>query len=144
MKIHSIIIALFVAMLSFNAYGGEKVHHVIYHVDSNDPKTMNLTLNNIQNMRQYYAKKGEKVEIELVANGPGIFMFDESSPVKARIETMSLEASNLKFSGCAISKHKLGKKTGKELTMLGEISMTPSGVVRLVELQEAGYSYIRP
>ena len=144
MRIYTIIIGLLSALLSFNAFAGEKIHHVIYHVDQNNPKTMNLALNNIQNMRNYYAKKGEKVMIELVANGPGIFMFDESSPVKARIETMSLEASNLKFSGCAISKHKIGKKTGKDLTMLSEVSMIPSGVIRLVELQEEGYSYIRP
>lgn len=144
MKLFSIATLLFATLLGFNAYAGGKAHHVVYHVDQNDPKAMNLTLNNIQNMRKYYKDKGEEVTIELVANGPGILMFNEDSPVKARIETMSLEASNLTFSGCAVSTHKIGKKRGKELKLLGEVTSTPSGVVRISELQEEGYSYIRP
>ncbi len=144
MRLLTLAITLAISLLGFNAFAAGKVHQVVFHVDQNNPKVMNLTLNNVQNMRNYYKKAGEEVIIEVVVNGPGIFMYDESSPVKARIETMSLEASNVKFSGCSISKQKIGKKTGKELKMLSEVQMIPSGVVRLVELQEDGFAYIRP
>lgn len=144
MRYLTIAAMLVMTLIGSNAIAANKVHHVVYHMDQNNPKAMNLTLNNIQNMRNYYKKKGEEVTIELVANGPGILMFNEDSPVKARIETMALEASNLTFSGCAISAHKIGKKMGKELKMISEITSTPSGVVRISELQEEGYSYIRP
>ncbi len=140
----TITVLVFASLWSFTAYAGGKAHHVVYHVDENDPKAMNLALNNIQNMRNFYAKKGEKVTIELVANGPGILMFDEDSPVKARIETIALSADNVKFSGCSISQQKISKKFGKKITLLSEVSPTPSGVVRLVELQEDGFAYIRP
>jgi intracellular sulfur oxidation DsrE/DsrF family protein len=36
------------------------------------------------------------------------------------------------------------KKEGKELVLVSEAKQVPSGVVRLMELQEQGYSYIRP
>jgi len=36
------------------------------------------------------------------------------------------------------------EKEGKVPPLIAEAKNVPSGVVRLMELQEAGYSYIRP
>jgi intracellular sulfur oxidation DsrE/DsrF family protein len=36
------------------------------------------------------------------------------------------------------------KTEGKEVPILSEAALVPSGVVRLMELQEKGWSYIRP
>jgi intracellular sulfur oxidation DsrE/DsrF family protein len=36
------------------------------------------------------------------------------------------------------------KKEGKQLELVPEASMVPSGVVRMMELQEKGWSYVRP
>ena len=38
----------------------------------------------------------------------------------------------------------MNAKAGQEVALLEEATVVPSGVVRLVELQEAGYTYIRP
>ena len=38
----------------------------------------------------------------------------------------------------------MAKKEGKEITLIDEARMVPAGVVRLMELQEQGYSYVRP
>jgi intracellular sulfur oxidation DsrE/DsrF family protein len=38
----------------------------------------------------------------------------------------------------------MSEKAGKEVALLEEASIVPSGVVRLVELQEQGFSYVRP
>jgi intracellular sulfur oxidation DsrE/DsrF family protein len=38
----------------------------------------------------------------------------------------------------------MSKQEGKEIPILSEARVVPSGVVRLIELQEKGYSYIRP
>ena len=123
----------------------EKIHKIAVHVDQNDPKTMNLALNNVVNLNKYYASKGEKVEIEVVAYGPGLHMFrPDTSPVKARIETMGLQFDNLKFSACGNTRRKMSAKAGKKIEIMPEAQMVPSGVVRLIELQEKGYAYIRP
>ncbi len=83
--------------------------------------------------------------IELVAYGPGLYIFiDGKSPVAARIEAMSLGIENLTFAACGNTHSKMSKKTGKEIKLLDGVTMTSSGVVRLVELQEQGYAYIRP
>ncbi|MCP4074339.1 MAG: hypothetical protein GY742_21840 [Hyphomicrobiales bacterium] len=145
MRIHTIIAAIVMSLISFNAFGGEKIHRIAFHVDQNDPKVMNMTLNNVQNVRKYYDAKGEKVVIEVVAYGPGLMMYSEAkSPVKDRIAAMSLEISDLKFSACGNTHRKMSKKMGKNMELIGEAEMVPSGVVQLVTLQEDGYSYVRP
>lgn len=143
----NIIVALgmILGMLAAPAFAGDKIHHIAFHVDENDPQVMNMALNNVQNVKKYYSAKGEKVVIEVVAYGPGLMMFrDDKSPVKDRLATMALEISDLKFSACGNTHRKMSKKAGKDIKLVSEAQMVPSGVVRLVELQEDGYAYVRP
>ncbi len=146
MRITTIVAMLFAALFSVSsAFSAEKIHRVAFHVDENDPQVMNMTLNNVKNVRKYYDSKGEKVIIEVVAYGPGLMMLrEDKSPVKDRIAAMALEISDLKFSACGNTHRKMSKKAGKNIELVSEAEMVPSGVVQLVTLQEAGYSYIRP
>jgi len=143
----TLVFGLFVAAITPSSIvvAGEKVHRIAVHVDQNDPRVMNLALNNVVNVNKYYASKGEKVEIEVVAYGPGLHMYRaDTSPVKARVEKMSLEFDNLKFSACGNTHRKMSEKAGKKIKIMSEAQMVPSGVVQLIELQEKGYSYLRP
>ena len=145
MNIKSILAFLFVTLWSVGAIAGEKIHRVAFHVDQNDPKVMNMTLNNVKNVRKFYDAKGEKVIIEVVAYGPGLMMFrQDKSPVKDRISAMALEITDLKFSACGNTHRKMSKKAGKEIKLVSEAVMVQSGVVQLISLQEEGYSYVRP
>jgi len=121
------------------------MHKVAIHVDENDPARMNLALNNVANVNKYYDSIGESVEIELVAYGPGLHMFrTDTSPVKERISVMSLELDNLTFSACGNTQNAMQKKAGKDIVLIDEANVVPSGVVQLIELQEQGYAYVRP
>jgi len=120
------------------------IHQVAIHVDQNDPAVMNMALNNAKNIDNYYKAKGDAVTIEIVAYGPGLKMYIPGSPVEDRISAMSLEMSNLSFSACGNTHKKMSKKAGKEIALLDEATIVPSGAVRLIELQEQGYSYLRP
>lgn len=125
--------------------GDDSVHKVAIHVDDNDPKRMNMALNNIKNLRKYYDSVGEKVQIELVAYGPGLHMLRaDTSPVADRISAMSLEIEDLTFSACGNTHAAMSKKAGEEVKLLDEANMVPSGVVQLIALQEKGYAYVRP
>lgn len=122
-----------------------KVHHLAFHVDQNDPQLMNMVLNNAANATSYFQSKGDSVEIEIVAYGPGLSMLiDGRSPVQERISVMALENPNLKFDACGNTLAGLEKKVGHAVPIVGEAQVVPSGVARLVELQEDGYTYIRP
>ena len=123
----------------------DAVHKVAIHVDDNDPKRMNMALNNIKNLRKYYDSVGEKVEIELIDYGPGLHMIRaDTSPVAERISVMALEIDNLTFSACGNTHAAMSKKAGEDVKLLDEANMVPSGVVQLIALQEKGYAYVRP
>ena len=127
------------------SFAGEDVRRVAIHVDQNDKKLMNLALNNAENITKYYKDKGQKVEIRIVAYGPGLHMYRaDTSPVKTRIAAMSLQYSNLSFAACANTLRKMSEKTDKKISIIEEAKMVPSGVVELIELQRQGWSYIRP
>lgn len=120
-------------------------HRLAIHVDQNDAKVMNLALNNVKNVASYYKEKGEEIIIEVVAYGPGLNMYvQDKSPVKDRISAMSLEMDNIVFSACENTLHAFEKAAGGKVPLISEAKMVPSGVVRLIELQEEGYSYVKP
>lgn len=120
-------------------------HKVAIHVNQNDPAVMNMALNNAKNLQAYYAQKGEAVDLEIVTYGPGLHMVMADSPVKDRISTMAMEAGDhMHFSACANTMAAMERKSGKKPTLLSEATVVPSGVVRLMELQEQGYSYVKP
>jgi intracellular sulfur oxidation DsrE/DsrF family protein len=57
---------------------------------------------------------------------------------------MSLGMENLSFAACGNTMAKMAKKEGNDIPIMSEAKQVTSGVVRLIELQEAGYSYLRP
>jgi uncharacterized protein len=124
-----------------------KPHHLLIQVNQNDPAVMNLALNNATNVLEYYRTKGEEVNVDLVAYGPGLQMLrDDTSPVKDRIKTLKEMAfpGKVQFSACNVTKEGMEKKEGHPITVLSEAAIVPSGVVHLMELQEKGWSYVRP
>lgn len=137
--------AALAATMATGVFAEGKTHYVAVHVDQNDPKVMNMALNNVQNVTKYYESKGDTVMVELVAYGPGLMMYiPGKSPVADRIATMSLELENLSFAACGNTHRKMSEKAGKEIALMDEATVVPSGVVRLIELQEEGYAYVRP
>jgi hypothetical protein len=142
----TIALALMAAFMTGQAtIAAGTTHYLVIHVDSSDPKTQNLALNNAANVTKYYEDKGETVVIEMVTYGPGLTMLiPGKSPVEDRIKTMSLEFENLTFAACGVTRGKMAAKAGHEIPIMDEATMTPSGVVRIMELQEQGYAYVRP
>jgi intracellular sulfur oxidation DsrE/DsrF family protein len=127
------------------AWSQAKSHKVAIHVDDSDPQRINLALNNVENIQKHYAAKGEKVEIEVVTYGPGLVMLRaDTSPAKDRVAAMTLEYPGLRFSACENTRTGMSKREGKDVPLVKEAKSVPSGVIRLIELQEQGWSYLRP
>ena len=108
---------------------------------------MNLALNNVTNVIEYYRGKGEDVNVDIVTYGPGLNMLRaDTSPVQDRIKRLKDLAfpSKIQFSACNVTKEGMEKKEGHPIKVLSEAVIVPSGMVRLMELQEQGWSYVRP
>jgi uncharacterized protein len=136
--------ALLAIALASSALAGEAKHRLAIHVDQNDPQVMNLALNNATNVIEYYRAKNEDVDVDIVTYGPGLHA--DTSPVKDRLKRLKELAfpGNVQFSACNNTKQGMEKSEGKEVPILSEATLVPSGVVRLMELQEKGWSYVRP
>jgi uncharacterized protein len=147
-----ILVGLAVALVCGIAWHGavaEKPpqHRIAIQVDQNDPQVMNLVLNNVSNIIEYYRDKGQDVRVEVVAYGPGLNMLrDDTSPVKDRLKQLKDLSfpSELTFSACNNTKQAMEKHEGHAITIVPQASLVPSGAVRLMELQEQGWSYLRP
>jgi hypothetical protein len=122
-------------------------HRLVIQVDQNDPAVMNLALNNATNVIDYYRAKGEEVDLDIVTYGPGLNMLrTDTSPVQDRIKALKDYAfpSKIQFSACNNTKQNMEKKEGRPISVMSEAVLVPSGVVRVMELQERGWSYLRP
>lgn len=138
-----LLIALATGALAADA----KPHRVSIQVDQNDPQLMNLALNNATNVIEYYRAKNEDVDIDIVTYGPGLHMLRaDTSPVQDRIKRLKEMAfpGKIQFSACNNTRQGMEKTEGHAIPIVSEATVVPSGVVRLMELQEQGWSYVRP
>ena len=123
----------------------QKEHHLILQVTTNDAAAMNLALNNATNVTDYYKGVGEKVIIEVVTFGPGLHMLrEDTSPVKARIEEMVLSMPEVAFKACGNTKEKMQRAENKSIPIIQQAKVVKSGVVRVMELEEKGWTYVKP
>ena len=131
--------------LAADAPAAKEEHRLILQVNTNDPAAMNLALNNATNVTQYYKEIGEKVKIEVVTFGPGLHMLrDDTSPVKARIEEMALSTPEVSFKACGNTQQNMQKAENKKVPIVPQAQVVKSGVVRVMELQEQGWTYVKP
>ena len=144
----AVLIAIAAGVFSLNmAHADGAKHRIVIQVDQNDPEIMNLALGNARNVIETYRAKNEDVNIEVVAYGPGLHMLrDDTSPVKDRIKEISELSfpSNITFSACNNTKQGMEKREGHPITIIPQAHLVPAGVVRIMELEEQGYSYVKP
>ncbi len=114
--------------------------HVVMQVDGDNPATWNLALNNAQNLLNYFGQ--EKIQIVIVAFGPGLKMLLKGSPVAGRIAAQNSEG--VEFDACHNTMEGMAKKLGHMPILVPDAVVVPAGVVRIMQLEKAGFAYIKP
>jgi len=123
----------------------KREHHIVFQLTDNDPARMTMVLDNIANVSRFYSDKGDQVEFEVVAYGPGLHMLRaDTSPVKDRVKSIRLSIPDVTFTACGNTVESMEKAEGRKIELLPQVAVVPAGVARLTELQEQGWSYIRP
>lgn len=132
---------------AFPAVAGDKVHRLALQISDDSPDKMNTVLGNATNAARYYSEKGEKLEIRVVAYSGGLNMLrTDKSPVLERLKEVSKSAP-ITFEACNNSIEGVAKKEGKkpsEIPLVPGTKVVPAGVVELMELNEAGWTIVRP
>ena len=118
----------------------DQMHKLVIQVSSADPVTQKIALNNAVNVQKTLGI--DNVKVEIVAYGPGLSLLTKSSKQGKRVT--SLAQQDITFSACGNTMKKIKKKTGKMPVLLEGVTVVPGGVIRIMELQQQGYAYIRP
>ena len=135
----NIAITFALAFVALTANAAEKLK-VVYHVT--EFERVPFVLGNIENHIKGVGGPGN-VEIILVAHGTAVKAFDKSSADKSLLERYgALQKSGIEFDACGNTLNK-EKLTLQDLPS-GFVRVDQGGVVRIAELQHAGYIYIRP
>jgi intracellular sulfur oxidation DsrE/DsrF family protein len=123
----------------------KSTHRVVIQVTQNDPAIMNMALNNAENLVRFYKEKDEPLLIELVAYGAGLnILRDDTSPVKDRLAAIAGGMKNVTFSGCGNTLTAQSRQENKDIKLIPEARIVPAGIARIVELEEQGWTYVRP
>jgi uncharacterized protein len=132
------IAGLALAMPAFAQTAAPAKHRLVIQVTDNDPARWAMVLNNTKNA-QVSVRGADKIEIEIVAYGPGIYMLKGDSPVGARLD--EAVKSGVKVVGCenTMTAFKLDKAE-----MRSTIGYVPAGITELMLKQQEGWSYVRP
>jgi intracellular sulfur oxidation DsrE/DsrF family protein len=143
----SIFMAAFVTLAFFDSAQAEGKRCVAVHVPQDDPKALKQAVNIASNLPKQLGV--DNVTVEVVAQGPGLSLLTDGSPEAERIQSLITESENtmgggVTFSACAATMAGIKKKTGKEPVLLPGVGVVhPGAVVRVMELQEQGCSYVR-
>lgn len=113
-----------------------KKHHVIFHVTDSDPVKWNQALNNAGNLQKALGK--ENVEIEIVANGPGLDMMKFESSVGNRMKDAIGAGVSILACGATMKGANLTEKD-----LFPGVKVVPGGVVQIMNREEAGWTYIK-
>ena len=113
---------------------------LVIQVSSADEVKQKVALNNAVNMQKALGQ--DNITIEVVAYGPGLSLLTDKSSQLQRVASLAMQ--EIRFSACGTSMNKLAKKTGHMPVLIEGVQVVPAGVIRIMELQEQGYAYIRP
>lgn len=110
---------------------------LVIQVSDGDPKKWNLALNNARNVQADLGK--DKVQVEIVAYGPGLAMLKADSPVAARL-AQALDG-NVGLMAC---ENTMTNTKTTRAQMYNGIGYVPAGVTHIMQRQREGWSYVRP
>lgn len=113
---------------------------LVIQVSTDDVRIQNMALNNAVNMQKLLGV--DNIDIEIVAYGPGLSIMTPESPASKRIPSLALQ--NITFSACGNTMDTIKRKSGKDTVLVEGVRVVQAGVMRIMELQEQGYTYIRP
>ncbi len=127
-----------------SAYGLEEKpfaeQRVVLQLSDSDAAKQTLVLNVANNLLKAYGV--DKVEVEIVAFGPGLNLLLANNTNAARIDGLS--SNGVRFSACQNTLAAMTREQGKEPVLNPRAVKVSAGVVRIIELEGLGYTLIRP
>jgi hypothetical protein len=150
------LLALGLLLASWRPAAAEDEPKVVYHADFADPRRFSAMLTSINNMMNFYENELIEADVRIVFVAHGIrFLTDDALANTPFAEDAELKERRDNLKGRLLS---LAKVRGVKLELCGitrtqinlaedelyeNVSLVPSGVVRIAELQQQGFAYLK-
>lgn len=114
--------------------------HVVLQISDPNPFKQTLVLNVAHNLIKHYGQ--DKVDVEIVAFGPGLRLLTKSNTNTGRIS--GLASQGVRFSACGNTIHHMTQLLGHPPEMNPQATVVSAGAVRIIDLVADGYTLIKP
>lgn len=138
------LIAVLVFLSSVHAAESDKPfaeHKIVLQISDDDPAKQTLVLNVANNLIKYYGS--DKVDIEIVAFGPGLRLLFAENVNAGRIDNL-VDNSGVRFAACQNTVAAMTSALGHAPALNSRSNHVDAGIVRIVELTGQGYTLVRP
>ena len=115
-------------------------HKVVLQISDPNPFKQTLVLNVASNLIKHYGQ--DKVDVEIVAFGPGLRLLFKDNSNKGRIN--GLDSSGVRFAACQNTIKAMSKKLGHKPELHSSATPVAAGVVRIIDLVGKGYTLVKP
>ncbi len=113
------------------------IYKAVFHLNLNEEMPINQGLNNVTNL----LNSVEEHEVIMLFNGPAVSLvaWDDCLPFLERIK--DLHKQGVQFQACenALEKFEVSRDD-----LIEECTIIPAGITTLIDLQNKGFSYIKP
>ncbi|MDV3239734.1 MAG: hypothetical protein LOY58_12900 [Gammaproteobacteria bacterium] len=116
-------------------------HKIVLQISDDDPAKQTLVLNVANNLVNHYG--ADKVDIEIVAFGPGLRLLFAENVNKDRIGAL-VEASGVRFSACENTVAAMTRALGEAPALNPQAIRVKAGIVRILDLTGQGYTLVKP
>jgi intracellular sulfur oxidation DsrE/DsrF family protein len=143
---NGVLVTLLVGAFGVSAVGfsgtavpSQESHRVVMHLNSGDEKVQRGALNNIRHLYQEVGR--EHLRVELVVHGAGLTLLTKKESVLAPELAQLKTAYAVEFTACSNTMKAQGLV---QTDLIDQVDRMVPAMVRLMELQEQGWSYIKP
>ena len=113
---------------------------VVLQISDPNPFKQTLVLNVANNLIKHYGP--DKVDVEIVAFGPGLRLLMDGNTNASRIRGLS--GNGVRFAACKNTIAVFSKNLGHKPKLLPQATPVSAGVVRIIDLASEGYTLVKP
>lgn len=110
---------------------------VVLQITDSDPKRWNLVLSTARTLQTEFGE--DKIDVAIVAYGPGVNMLKADSDVANRVESAIARKVFILAGAASLKAHNVD-----EDSLARHVFVVPSGAAEIVRRQRAGWTYLRP
>ena len=124
-------------------WGSLQEGKVLVHVSSGDREALSGALDEVADLLRDAAAGGRRLELEIVANGPGLDLFRADDPAFAgRLSALRRDFPGLGLVACGQTLERR-RAAGRPVELVDGTAVAPSALHEVVERLRAGWIYVR-